>query len=87
MICADMKDTRPQQAHAEYINDQESKLYVDKYMRGAKEHGGKLWEMSIVDLLNNAIDELLDLKSYLFTLKTRIEDLEAENQELRDKLK
>ncbi len=79
--------TKEQQAHAEYINDQESKLFLEKYKKGAIEHKGKLWEVDLLTLIDNLIEEILDLKSYAFTTKTLVEDLIAENIELKTEIK
>lgn len=75
--------TNEHRAHAEFINDQESKEYIKKYLQGAIEHGGGLWQVSADKLVDYAIEEVLDLKSYLYTLKTKIQDMQAELEELR----
>lgn len=38
-----------------------------KYERGVDEHGGNLWETSLVHLLEEALDENVDQFVYLYT--------------------
>ena len=59
--------------HIDLLLDQFTNILVPKYMAGAKEHGGKLWEMLPEDLLDNAIEEAVDNLVYLLTLKQRLE--------------
>jgi hypothetical protein len=43
-----------------------------KYIKGQKEHGGKLWEKNIVPLIR---EEVTDFNVYLPTLLKQVEDL------------
>ena len=64
--------TREQEDHLESI-----KLYfvskVDvKYRAGQKEHGGNLFDMSAMQMLDCGIDEALDQVVYLVTLRQKL---------------
>ena len=48
-----------------------SKLMIEKYVAGQKEHKGNLWEKS--GMLRNAENEVADLNNYLPTLRRQIE--------------
>lgn len=64
--------TAEQQLHAEYLADQFKQLMVEKYEKGANEHGGNIWEISNEDLLENALEEAIDQVVYLLTLKNKL---------------
>jgi hypothetical protein len=64
--------TREQEDHLESI-----KLYfistVDtKYRKGQAEHGGNLFDMSAMQMLDCAIEEALDQVVYLVTLRQNL---------------
>lgn len=40
----------------------------EKYRAGAIEHGGNLWDLTDDELLENALEEVIDLQNYLVTL-------------------
>lgn len=58
---------------------------IAKYMKGQKEHGGKLWEIPALTLLGFAQEEVIDQGSYLWTLprqlKRAIKQLEKLSEE------
>ena len=54
-------------AHMERIVSQLGTDLRAKYIKGQQEHGGNLWLKP--GMLENAIDEVLDLAVYLYTLK------------------
>lgn len=58
--------------HAQKIAKLFSDLMLPKYLKGAEEHGGHLWEFSKTKLLDNAIDEAIDQVVYLFTLRDQL---------------
>lgn len=43
-----------------------------KYREGAKEHGGNIWDMSNMKLLDEAINEAIDQFTYLYTLRQKL---------------
>ncbi len=43
-----------------------------KYRKGQREHGGDMFELSAVDLLNEAIDENIDQFVYLVSARDRL---------------
>lgn len=53
--------------HSNQVTKEFARLMLLKYAKGQKEHGGKLWEKP--DLLDSAIEEVVDLAFYLITLK------------------
>lgn len=65
--------TKKQQQHANDIAFQFAYLMAGKYQRGAKEHGGNLWEATPDWLLDQAIDEAIDQVVYLLTLKETLD--------------
>lgn len=64
--------TQEQMAHMEGISTKFALLMSKKYKKGVEEHGGNLWEMPPMDLLDNAIDEAIDQVVYLLTLKRQL---------------
>lgn len=58
--------TQEQETHLEIITDILKSSLRAKYEKGAKEHGGNLWEKE--DLLLHALEEVLDLFTYIVTL-------------------
>ncbi len=61
-----------QQQHLAEIITELVELLTEKYTKGADEHGGDLIDMSVEDLLDNAIMENIDQITYLLTLKKKI---------------
>lgn len=63
------------QAHEEHIDEIREDFTIamtSKYYNGVREHGGHLRNMSAIDLINNAIDEVIDQYVYLYTLREKI---------------
>lgn len=50
-------------------------MFSEKYKQGVAEHGGGLWNLSALQLMDNAIKENLDQFAYLMTLRGQIEKL------------
>lgn len=64
--------TVEQQAHLlEVLQDYRYKSEA-KYIKGAEQHGGNLWEKK--GLVDMALEEVMDLMFYLYSLKKQIED-------------
>ena len=57
--------------HLDGLIDDFIDLCTEKYIKGQKEHGGRLWEEE--GLLDMAIDEAIDQVVYLLTLKQQLE--------------
>ena len=57
-------------AHMERIVANVSRDLREKYEKGQREHGGNLWLKP--RMLENAIDEVLDLAVYLYTLQEQL---------------
>lgn len=74
-----------QQAH---LNRLTKKFIADtsvKFKKGAQEHGGDLQDMPILDIVDNALDEVIDQWVYLTTLRERLVSL-ADSQQLQSLL-
>ena len=65
--------------HLQSIIDYLSKDLERKYRAGQREHGGNLWEKP--GMLNHAIDEVVDLVVYLYTLRAQLERLNGPAEE------
>ena len=48
-------------------------LVDEKYRKGAKEHGGNIWDISIDQLAHEAMNEAIDQFVYLKTLHDKIQ--------------
>lgn len=48
-----------------------SKLQIDKYVRGQKEHKGKMWLKT--GMLHASLEEIADLANYLPTIELQLE--------------
>jgi hypothetical protein len=55
--------------HVEHLIKVASGKIRYKYIKGVLEHGGNLWEHSMMELLNQSIDETVDNLVYLLTLR------------------
>lgn len=49
-----------------------------KYRAGQAEHTGNLWDLSPLQILDNAIDESLDQVIYLITLRDKLMSMGAD---------
>ena len=61
-----------QEAHLKRVDARFRKLLDVKYRKGAAEHGDNLLGMSILELLDEAIDENVDQAVFLLSLRERI---------------
>lgn len=71
--------TEAQAAHAAQLADEVERRLVHKYAKyakGAQEHGGNLWNMAPLELLEEAISEAIDQCVYLLTLKEQLENFQ-----------
>lgn len=66
------------QEHIDSITANFKELATSKYFKGAKEHGGNLWEKS--GLIDEAISEAIDQVIYLITLKSQLNDNHNSNK-------
>jgi hypothetical protein len=64
--------TIEQELHLQSIKDYFISSVDIKYRKGQAEHGGNLFDMSTITLLDCAIDEALDQVVYLVTLRQRL---------------
>lgn len=58
------------QAHLDSIVRELTQDIRAKYAKGQEEHGGRIWEKP--GMLDHAIEEVLDLAVYLYTLKQQL---------------
>lgn len=56
------------------IQDFKEKAYP-KYEKGVMEHGGNIWDMNLMELVDCALEEAIDSYVYLTTIKELIREL------------
>lgn len=61
-----------QEQHLANIKEDFAREVDKKYRAGQEQHGGDLWAKK--DLINKALEEIIDLYVYMSTLKTQIEN-------------
>lgn len=66
--------TEAQERHLQEIKTEFMRLVDSKYRKGQAEHGGDLFSLSDLKLLECAIDEAIDQVVYLLTLRQNIVD-------------
>lgn len=64
--------TNEQENHLIRIKDYFDSVLDPKYRRGQAEHGGNLFDMPAIQLIDNSIDEAIDLVVYLTTLRDKL---------------
>lgn len=65
--------TKAHRDHAAEIATYFTKREIPKYTAGVKEHGGNIWELTALELVDNALEEAVDQFVYLYTLKQKLE--------------
>ena len=76
--------TPQQEKHLREIK-QEFDIMVDrKYRKGQEEHGGDLFNMHILQLVDNSIDEAIDQVVYLLTIRNKILSLRIKEKNLEE---
>lgn len=61
--------TNEQRQHLKHLMLEQARKLSDKYERGTREHGTLLTDASVIELLDNAIDEAIDQFAYLQTAR------------------
>lgn len=51
------------------------KEYCSKYVKGQEKHGGNIWDMGLMELVENAKDEVKDQWSYLLDIERKVKDI------------
>ncbi len=64
--------TPDQERHLNYIKERFDAQVDSKYRAGQAEHGGNLWELSLLELINHGIDEAIDQYTYLVTIREKL---------------
>lgn len=64
--------TPQQEAHLQGIKDQFAREVDAKYRGGVREHGGNVWEMSDLKLVEEGMQEAVDQYVYLSTLRDKM---------------
>ena len=65
--------TNEQELHLSTIKILFEKWVDGKYRNGQSRHGGNLFDMSALQLIDNAIDESVDQFVYLITLRNKLQ--------------
>ena len=65
--------------HLQQIREAFCRDLERKYRAGQLEHGGRMWEKA--GMLSHAIDEVVDLVAYLYTLRAQLERLNGPAEE------
>jgi hypothetical protein len=64
--------TEKQDNHLRQLQTEISRILNDKYRAGAVQHGGNLQDLSVSELLDEAINEAIDQLTYLLTAKEKL---------------
>ena len=64
--------TPEQESHLISLKVKFINLVDDKYRKGQAEHGGNLFDLTSIQLLDAAIDEAVDQVVYLLTLRDKL---------------
>ncbi len=64
--------TQDQERHLNYIKEQFENRVDKKYRAGQAEHGGNLFEVDLLQLIENGIDEAIDQVTYLMTARQKL---------------
>lgn len=72
MVNTTLLMTPAQEQHLTGIINQFSNMANRKYRKGQAEHGGNLFDLSTIALVNEALSEAIDQVVYLTTLRDRI---------------
>jgi len=64
--------THDQEVHLHGLIKQLTLQVSAKYIKGAEEHGGNIWDISPLTLLDHAIEEAIDQCVYLITLREQV---------------
>ena len=62
---------KQQEIHLARVKSEFIRLCNVKYRQGAKEHGGKLEDYTLLQLLDMALDEAIDQVVYLITARDK----------------
>lgn len=75
VISRDITVPRITQDHLDHIDRLTNNFKLratEKYKAGVIEHGGNIWDMPLIDLINNLEEELIDAWVYLQTIKDKL---------------
>jgi hypothetical protein len=72
--CTNRKMTQEQESHLQGIKDQFARDVDAKYRAGVREHGGNLWEMTPLQLIDEAMKEAVDQYTYLFEARRQVSE-------------
>jgi hypothetical protein len=72
--------TKDQELHLGRVLEMFELKADEKYRNGQKEHGGNMWEMGMVELIENAMDEAIDQWVYLYTIYEQLIGTKSERK-------
>lgn len=70
--------TPQQEAHILSILQQFERAADAKYRAGQAEHTGNLWDLSLLQIVDNAIDEAIDQFIYLSTIRGKVVQMQTD---------
>ena len=53
------------------MQEVDSRIFA-KYSKGQEEHGGNLFDLSTIELVDNALDEVIDMAVYLISARRKL---------------
>ena len=74
-VVNDKEMSEEHERHLHYIKERISHLLTARYRQGQAQHGGRLWEDR--NVFSDALEEVVDLVSYMITLETKLESARA----------
>jgi hypothetical protein len=72
--------TKDQELHLGRVLEMFELKTDEKYRNGQKEHGGNMWEMGVIELVENAMDEAIDQWVYLYTIYEQLIGTKSERK-------
>ena len=75
-----MPMSESQEAHLKKLHAITFTLMSEKYRKGQAEHGGNLFDMSLTQLLDEALGEAIDQVTYLVTAIEKLKNFKKNHE-------